>query len=33
MNLNILHLDEHDLLTKNLEYLVKARDESISKFL
>ena len=26
MNLNVLHLDEHDLLTKNLEYLYKARE-------
>ena len=32
MNLTVLHMDEHDLLTKNLEYLHKARDQNLSKF-
>ena len=32
MNLAILQMDEHDLLTKNLDYLVKTRDESMTKF-
>ena len=31
MNLTILQMDEYDLLTKNLEYLYKARQDSLSK--
>lgn len=30
MNLAVLHLDEFDVLTKNLDYLYKAREEIIS---
>ena len=29
MNLNVLHLDEHDVLTKNLSYLYKAREKQL----
>ena len=31
MNLTILQMDEYDLLTKNLEYPYKARQDSLSK--
>ena len=30
MNLTILHMDEHDLLTKNIQFLKKARQENLS---
>lgn len=33
MNLTVLHMDEHDLLTKNLDYLYKAREQNLSKLL
>jgi hypothetical protein len=32
LNVMRLHLDEHDILTGNLEYLRKARDENIRVF-
>ena len=32
MNVMRLHLDEHDILRGNLEYLTKTRDSSIRKF-
>ena len=32
MNLNVLHLDEYDLLKKNLDYLVRARQDNLGKF-
>ena len=32
MNLAILHLDEHDVLEKNLNYLYGAREEILTKF-
>lgn len=32
MNLTVLQLDEHDLLSKNLEFLYKTRSEHLSKF-
>lgn len=32
MNLAILHLDEHDVLEKNLKYLYGAREEILTKF-
>ena len=32
MNAMRLHLDEHDILRGNLEYLTKTRDSSIRKF-
>ena len=31
MNLNILHMDEHDLLTKNIQFLKNTKQESLSK--
>jgi len=32
MNVMRLHVDEHDILRGNLDYLIKTRDSSIRKF-